>query len=86
MPCPDCDQLYAELAALKAALEAACTAIAEQQGRLLDQLERAFERRHKIIVALVDRHLADSVARLEAIEAAMRFPRGTPPSEPPSRH
>ena len=90
MPCPDCEKLTAELEALKAELVAACGKVVEQQlQRMLDQLDQAsadLERRHQALVALVDRHLHDSLARLDRLEAAMRFPRREPPSEPPARH
>ena len=91
MPCPDCEQLHTELEALKAELVAVCTTVVEQQlQRMLDQLDQAsadLERRHQALVALVDRHLHDSLARLDRLEATMmRFPRREPPSEPPARH
>jgi hypothetical protein len=90
MPCPDCEQLTAELETLKAELKAefaaACGAFVEQQERLLDQMGQALEHRHQVLVALVDRHLHDNLARLDRLETALRFPRGEPPSEPPARH
>jgi len=90
VPCPDCDKLYAELEALKAELVAACVKVVEEQQRpILDQMDRVvadLEQKYQALVALADRHLHDSLARLARIEAAMRFPRGEPPSEPPARH
>jgi hypothetical protein len=90
MPCPDCEQLYTELEALKAELKAefaaACGAFVKQQERLLDQMDRVLKHRHQVLVALVDRHLHDSLARLAQLEAALRLPRREPPSEPPARH
>jgi hypothetical protein len=52
----------------------------------LDQARADLERKHQALVALVDRHLHASLARLSRLEAAMRLPRGEPPSEPPARH
>jgi hypothetical protein len=90
MPCPDCLKLYAELEAVKAELKAACAKVVEEQlQRMLGQLDQAsaeLERGHQTLVALVDRHLHDSLARLDRLEAALRWPRGEPPSEPPRRH
>jgi hypothetical protein len=88
MPCPDCLKLYAELEAVKVELKATCAKVVDEQlQRMLGQLDQAsanFERGHQTLAALVDRHLHDSLARLARLEAAMRFPRGEPPSEPPS--
>jgi hypothetical protein len=90
MPCPDCDKLLAELDALKAEIVAACVKVVEEQQRpILDQIDRMvadFDRKHQALVALADRHMHDSLARLARIEAAMRLPKGEPPSEPPARH
>jgi hypothetical protein len=71
--CPDCEKLYAELEALKAELD-----------RVIADLDRE----HQTLVALVDRHMHDGLARLDRLEAALRFPRREPPeqSEPPARH
>jgi len=89
-PDPDCDRLIAELEALKTELAAACTTVVEQQlQRMLGQLDQVsadLERKHQALVALVDRYLHDSLARLSRLEAVMRFPGGKPPSEPPRRH
>jgi hypothetical protein len=86
VPCPDCDKLYAELEALKAELKAACVKVVEEQQRpILDQMDRVvadFDRKHQALVALADRYLHG----LSRLEAAMRFPRREPPSEPPARH
>jgi hypothetical protein len=85
MPCPDCERTLIELEAvkakLKAELAAACARFAEQQGRIFDEIDRVLEHRHQVLVALVDRHLHDNLARLDRLEAALR--RGEPPSEPP---
>jgi len=90
VPCPDCDKLYAELEALKAELVAACVKVVEEQQRpILDQMDRVvadFEQKYRALVALADRHLHDSLARLARIEAVMCLPRREPPSEPPARH
>jgi hypothetical protein len=90
MPCPDCDKLYAELEALKAELVAACVKVVQEQQRPIldrvDQVIAGFEHTQQALVALVDRNMHDSLARLDRLEAAMRFPRGEPPSEPPARH
>jgi hypothetical protein len=86
MPCPDCEQLYAELEALKAELKAERATLMQRQERILDQLDQViagFDRKHQTLLAYVDRCMHDSLARLEA---AMRLPRGEPPSEPPARH
>jgi hypothetical protein len=98
MPCPDCEQLLTELEALKVELEAlktelpaVCAAVVDQHlQRFLDQTDQVIadlERKHQALVALADRHMHDSLARLSRLEAAMRrLPRGEPPSEPPARH
>jgi hypothetical protein len=90
MPCPDCDKLYAEFEALKAELKTMCaTFVEEQQRPILDQMDRVvadFEQKHQALVALADRHMHDSLARLARIEAAMRMPKREPSSEPPARH
>jgi hypothetical protein len=52
----------------------------------MDQVIDGFERKHQALVALADRHMHDSLARLARLEAAMRFPSGEPPSEPPLQH
>jgi hypothetical protein len=89
---PDCETLDAELEALKAELVAACVKVVQEHLRpILDQVDRAmasFESTQQALVALVDRHVHASLARLDRIEAAVRFPRGEPPerSEPPARH
>jgi primosomal protein N'' len=92
MPCPDCEKLLAELDALKAELVAACVKVVEEQQRpILEQLDRVvadFEQKYRALVALADRHMLDSLARLSRLEEAVmrRLPRGEPPSEPPARH
>jgi hypothetical protein len=76
MPCPDCFKLYAELEALKAELVAACVKVVEEQQRpIFDQIDRMvadFEQKHEALVALADRHMHDSLARLAHLEAMMR--------------
>jgi hypothetical protein len=91
MPCPDCERTLIEIDALRRELKAACTTVVEQQlQRILaqvDQVIAGFEQKHQVLVALADRHMHDSLARLARLEAAMhRLPRGEPPSEPPARH
>jgi hypothetical protein len=86
VPCPDCEKLLAELEALKAELVAAC--VMSSSDPILDRVDQViagFEHTQQALVALVDRHMHDSLARLDRLEAAMRFPRGEPPSEPPAR-
>jgi len=89
MPCPDCEKFVAELETLKAEITAACTTVVEEQlQRMLGQLDQAsaeLERSHQVLVALVDRHLHDSLARLDRLEAALRLP-GEPPREPSRQH
>jgi hypothetical protein len=89
--CPDCEKLYAELEALKAELVAACVKVVQEQQRPIldrvDQVIAGFEHTQQALVALVDRHLHDNLARLSRIEAAMRFPGGEPPERGgPARH
>jgi hypothetical protein len=88
--CPDCEKLYAELEALKAELVAACVKVVQEQQRPIldrvDQVIAGFEHTQQVLVALVDRHMHDSLARLARLEAAVRIPRGEPPSEPSARH
>ena len=90
VPCPDCDKLYAELEALKSELVAACVKFVEEQQRpILDQMDRVvadFEQKYQALVALADRQMHDSLARLARLEAALRFSKEEPPSEPPARH
>jgi hypothetical protein len=71
---------------------AACVKVVEEQQRpILEQLDRVvadFEQKYRALVALADRHMHDSLARLSRLEEAVmrRLPRGEPPSEPPARH
>jgi hypothetical protein len=68
---PDYEKLLAELEALKAELD-----------RVIADLDH----KHQTLVALVDRHLHDGLARLDRLEAALRFPSAEREREPPARH
>jgi hypothetical protein len=69
------------VAAVATVVEQQCSAFSARLDRVIADLEH----RQQALVALVDRHVDESLARLSRLEAAMRFPGGKPP-EPPARH
>ena len=81
MPCDDCKQAVAKL---QADVEAVLDAFAQRQDALFDKIDATidnFEAKNKTLLALVERHVRDAFARLEA---ATRLPPQT--EEPPRRH